>query len=58
MWSAGILYDEGRCGSVAIYGLASRAEAIAWLARVSEQDRLYLLPSCWIRPMAKPVEKA
>lgn len=50
MWSAGINYDEGRCGHAAAFGLKSREEAIAWLERAFSWDRCwYLLPSCWIK---------
>lgn len=50
MWSAGILYDEGRLGSMSIFGLNSREEAIAWLENgYIHSLAWYLLPSVWIR---------
>ena len=55
-WAAGILYDEGRCGSAGIYGVASREEAIAWLDKAFNPRNLYLAPSCWIKPL-EPVFK-
>jgi hypothetical protein len=40
-WSAHIEYDQGRLGSAGIYGLHSRAEAIAWL------ERALIWKLCW-----------
>lgn len=50
-WSAGIEYDEKRCGSACIFGLNSREEAIAWLEQAFDWRLCwYLKPSVWIRP--------
>lgn len=50
-WSAGVLYDNGRLGNVAIYGLASFEDAIAWMERAMafSQTELFKKPSYWIK---------
>lgn len=48
-WSAGIDYDEGRIGKVAMFGLKSREDAVAWLERAFNWKRCwYMSPSMWI----------
>ena len=55
-WSAGIDLDEGRLGKVAVFGLKSREEAIAWQQKSTTHLRWWWCkPSAWIRDQSNTI---